>query len=551
MKKEQVLKMCEAIEALTIVYGPLYYEDYDYLLDKYFHTVYNRVGYECLQDILDTLVEMQRINFCKNRYSMMRNEDLKILEKEFRKEYGDLCEISFKEFKSGNEILKYRELCSAKNVKGTEKLHEFFNNLEFYDGVNVEDTKYEFFVIPQLMADVDEYAKLLSKKCKNLDFDKLHELYDEIAGVLPRGFLHGYSFIEMNEMIRKELENATYITEEIPKHKKSMSYSYVECLSLLNELEKTELYKLVDSDRVLELSINGQEIYVQILGYYGKDKAIIIYKDLREMEYSISLMKANIEEVPDVSYRLSQIECLYNPEGFVSEEVAMQLEKSNLPPRPAFVRLDYCKKPRLVNVKEINLIGSVLYDLLCMIKMVDKQTITRYLGEDKYAIDNTINQVYVYEDKVLFGEYDDDEVGIIYDRTKVTKFDSKLINKLKKCSNNHAVMIGVYIYPMNVSQYPWYYQIYDVDDDRIIEMEALEPSKNKDIGNIILKSLIKHNINPKNIIFNNEITYDLLNNFHSYFIKVDIDEKCFLNKIYCDFVYRNIDDSDSRSNGYN
>ena len=544
MTKEQALKICEAIEALTIVYEPLYYEDYDYLLDKYFRTAYSKVGQENLGVLLDTLVEAQRLYCNSKRYSVSSQKALKIFEKETKARFGSLLDFPFKEFKSGNEVLKYRKLCDAKNVKGTEKLHEFFNNLEFNDDVDIEETKYEFFVIPQLMADVDEYANVLSKKCKNLNKEKLFELYDEIVGILPRGFLRGYSFAEMNELIRNEIEKATYITKEEPKHKKNMSYSYVECLSLLTELEKTELYKLVDSDRVIELSINSEEVYVQILGYYGKDKAIIIYKDRMEMEYSLSLMKADIDSVPDISCRVSQIECLYNPEGFVSEEMEDLLQKRNLPPCPALVKLGYCRKPRLVNAKETNLIGAVLYELLCMMKMVDKKTITKNLGEGEYAVENTINQVYVYKDKVLFGEYEDDDIGFVYDKTKMAKLDNKLINKVKKCNTNHSIVIGTYICPMDTKEYPWYYQIFDEDDSKFIEMEALEISKNKDLGNIILRSLIKNNINPNNITFNNEITYDLLNEFAFYFDNVDVDDKCFLNNIYDDFIYGKNDDLD-------
>lgn len=532
MRKDNIIKVCEAIEALTIIYEPLYYQDYDFLLDKYFHTLYSSLRKDDLDEILYSLVSLKRI-YCKNdRYSITEPKQLTIIEKEAWSRYGKLLYQPYKEFKSGQEILKYFRLCDAKNMKETKKLQAFFNKLQFNDDVDVKNAKYEFFVIPQILADIDAYIKKLEKLCKSFDKEELKELYDEIIGDLPRGFLRGYSFNEFNEILEDEIKNATYITEVEPDHTKNMNYSYVECLSLLAELEKTELYKLVDSDRVLELSINGQDVYVQILGYYGKDKAVIIYKDFEEMHYSLSLMKSDIKDIPDVTYRLSQIECLYNPEGFVDEKTSELLEDKNLPPYPVLMKLGYCKKPRLVNAKETNLVGAVLYDLLRMMKMVDKETIGVHLGEEENAIDQTVNQVYVYEDHVLFGEYEDDAIGVAYDKTKVGKLDKKLVEKVKKCNNKHIVVIGYYIFPIENNTYPWFYQIVDIDKEQIIEMEAIPQNKNRELGNLILKSLIKHDINPTSIYFNNDITYDLLHEFSLYFDKVNVELNSDLNSFY-------------------
>lgn len=542
-RKDHAIKICEAIEALTIVFEPLYYEDFEYLLDKYFHTSYATLHENDLFGILSLLVELKRIYCEKDKYFITNKKDMKLLQKEAEKRFGDLLEIPFKEFKNGSEILKYQKLCNHKNVKGTEKLHKFFDKLQFNEGVNVEDAKYEFFVIPQLMADIDEYAKILAKKCKPFDMNELREAYDEAVGKLPRGFLRGYSFEELNDLIKEELENATYITEPIPDHKKNTNYSYVECLALLTELEKTELYKLVDSDRVIELSINGEEVYVQILGYYGKDKAVIIYKDRKEMLYSLSLMKSDIETIPDAMYRISNLECLYEPSGFVNEEMADKLAQRNLPPLPAFVKLSYAKKQRIANAKEINLIGAVLNDLLNMMKMVDKQTISKHLGEEEYAIDDTVNQVYVYSDRVVFGEYEDDEIGIAYDKSIQNKVDNQLITKLKKCNKSKDLAIGVYIMPLENDDYPMLYMIFDVNDEKIISMEAVGPNDRKSIVNKVLKDLIKNDINPISIGFNNDITFDMFSELLLDIEKIGIDDAHVLNDIYEEMMFKNSEKS--------
>ena len=107
------------------------------------------------------------------------------------------------------------------------------------------------------MADDDAFVSKLGKEYK-FNTDKLKELVSNFMRSLPRGFLNGFSFEEL-DIVYEEIDDGNFNKIYKPYHPlKFKHYSYNDCVDLDNQLKNTKLFEYVNSDLLLEfiLKIN-------------------------------------------------------------------------------------------------------------------------------------------------------------------------------------------------------------------------------------------------------------------------------------------------------
>ena len=307
-------------------------------------------------------------------------------------------------------------------------------------------------------------------------------------------------------------------------------------MKLANIVNNSEIFKLIDSDKVLEFFINGKPVYVSILGYYGKDKAIIIYRSRQEMINTFGLMIDEYkEDYPDISGHVSCIEVSCNNTDFLSDDLIKELESSNIGLMPNFVSIQSTKGLRLINKDETNLVGAVLSDIIKLFQISNLSDIKLNLGEtdDIYKI----NQVYVLDDEVLYGKYNDIEIGDVILPFKLNKVDKKLVRRVCEYEEDE-VLIGTYIsncYVEETHEYPHMIIVANKKTGFIYKC-FMKPVKDMaNIKNEVLELFDMLNINPQSIYVNNDYCFEIFDEFDEYFI-LDYDEECLLNDIYKEFL---------------
>ena len=162
---------------------------------------------------------------------------------------------------------------------------------------------------------------------------------------------------------------------DAPRNAKQFSvYSYEQCLYYADKLKETDIFDRFCSDNVIELYINGQPIFIQLLGYYNGDKNVIIYGNKQQFDYNYHFVIAEQEDYPDIMNRIEYSEVVLDtPQGFLTPEIELELVDKKLPDIPLIIDFDPVKGPVLS--KNINLVGAVLESLL---------EIHKQLGDDMF-----------------------------------------------------------------------------------------------------------------------------------------------------------------------
>lgn len=541
----------EALAVIT-VYGPLNKQEIIDYLYKYFSHKLSIEDKENMDLYLESLVAVNRLFILEDgSYSSLAESTIELVSEEME----DIIIGLNKQEKSydKDELIKYANVNKLNGIKEFDELKSYYDALSFKN----EESKDELFLALCFgiysCFDINGVIKELKKVTNNLNKKELEKHLAAYSSIVPRPFLNGFTYLDVNSMEDTLKENVEKYYEEICEdfdvffsdkykikekiNKKNYGeFSYEDCMKLANIVNNSEIFKLIDSDKVLEFFINGKPVYVSILGYYGKDKAIIIYRSRQEMINTFGLMIDEYkEDYPDISGHVSCIEVSCNNTDFLSDDLIKELESSNIGLMPNFVSIQTTKGLRLINKDETNLVGAVLSDIIKLFQISNLSDIKLNLGEtdDIYKI----NQVYVLDDEVLYGKYNDIEIGDVILPFKLNKVDKKLVRRVCEYEEDE-VLIGTYIsncYVEETHEYPHMIIVANKKTGFIYKC-FMKPIKDMaNIKNEVLELFDMLNINPQSIYVNNDYCFEIFDEFDEYFI-LDYDEECLLNDIYKEFL---------------
>ena len=506
--KENIIKLGECLKAIVICYAPLNEEEIIAKMKEYFKSVYNMYKDQWIASILKGMCDARQL-ICKDGYySIIEIEDMD----ELQDKIFNIKEE--KKFKNGKELFRYHDLSKLDGIEEFDMLKQYVLLLEVKNNKE-EEVMFTLATMSYMMVDNDIVYEYLKKNVKKkVDYDVLNTLMFKYGSIIPRPFLKGYNlqeYMEQSELVQKadDFFSDKYEIKHYPKKTDYKTFTYEDCIKLAKQLNRSELFKIIDSDRVLELTINGNKVYVSVLGFYNKDIGIIIYKNWKEMLYTYSFLLGRQEEFPDLALRPCNIEVnLREPAGFLTEDVLDELNQHKYPECPSFVRLEANAVPRLINEEEIQLVGGVLSDLVKLPQLCNLSDIKNNLGEKKNDMPN-VNQVYVGDDEVAFGYFNDPAFGDFLLNFKPEHLNKNLFNQLKKFPK-HSINIGVYI--MNACEngkLPYCIFVKDNDTGLMIDMFLRHKEEMGNVVNDVLNIFKEHKIYPRDIGVNNEYTYEI------------------------------------------
>ncbi|MBR2825435.1 MAG: hypothetical protein IKE51_04160 [Solobacterium sp.] len=531
-------KLVSSILSLSFVYGPIHMDELVNKIDHYFPELYFEISDESIiRGVIFQLGEFKQIRINDyNEVSVLSQKDMDELlqNPEIRMIYYSQIE---KDFNNPDEILQYESYESIRIHPTMRKIEEYFKSINLKKGVYVDDPLLDCFMIAFKMADEEQFINELKKNHKELDNQLIHRFIDELTGTLPRGFLHGYSFKEIGEKANSEhhfFENLVqnHIEKKIDD-KSYSSYTYEECVSLTEELKKTKIFEYFCSDNLIELLIHGEEIFVQLLGYYNHDRNIIIYGNRSKMEYNYYFMNCEADDYPDIVNRLNYSEILIDdPEGFLTDDIQYELRKRNLPMTPLICDLHHNDKPTLSNIENLNLIGTVLEQLLSIYHDLEESIGERCEKGNPYKI----IQFYLYEKSFEIGDYQDLELT---DPKLPYKVKQDYQNIIPKVNNKTPIQIGLFSVSIENQEEATYITI--LLDERtgliighILKKESEMDSILKDVI-LLLEEL---DIEPNHLVFNNQFcfeTFDGLLDFYGLASKYSFDNQ-LMNEIFSQFM---------------
>lgn len=543
----------DEILSVINVYGPLDKEGIeDYLVEYYSHSL-NEYEKEEMDLYLESLIAINRLYEFNNMYSSLTQDALKHANKELR-EYIIIIGKTEKKY-SKEELIKYANVDKLYGIKEFDKLKKYYDSLVFKNKAIKEELFLALCFGIYSCFDINNVIDELDKSTNNLNRDKLNKYLTDYSAILPRPFLHGFTYLDLNnieekfeefnelmndeEMLNEKIDDYfsdKYKIQEKINKKQYGEFSYNDCLQLIRKVDKSEIYKLVDSDKVLELLINDIPVYVAILGYYRNDKAILIFRSKEEMNFTHYLMTdESAVEYPNLTRHVSCIEVSNEGIDFLTDEMINDLNKKKIPLEPNIAVLNGYKGLRFPNQEELNLVGSVLSDIIKLMQLSNLSEIKLNLGETVEMFD--IYQVYVGDEEVLYGRYNNIEKGDITLDFKLNKVNKKIVNNLKK-HKKRDILIGTYIidaFMEDAQEFPHMVMIIDKETEFIYH-GFLKSSKDlKDIKNEVLKVLDELKIRPKCIYVNNDYCYEIFDEYEEYY-ELDYDEDGVLDGIYNMFL---------------
>lgn len=545
-------QLIEEILAVITVYGPLSKKEIIKYIKDYFSCSLTIKDEADMDIYLNSLLAVNRLFLVNNKYSSLTPQAIDDANKELKDIIVAVGDIEKKY--NRDQLIKYANVDKLNGIKEFDALKEYYDSLSFKNNKDKDELFLALCFGIYSCFDVNGVIDELKKVTTNLDKTKLMDFLKEYSGILPRPFLHGFSYKDINDIedelkknfnnkLREELENSDfdelftkkYKVKAKIKKKKYGIFSYEDCVELSKKVYNSQIFKLIDSNNVLELFINGQPVYIQILGYYGNDKAILIYKSRNDMINTHTMMACGeVDDYPDMPFHVRCIEVSETGLNFLSEDMISELKAKNLPLEPNLSVLEAYKGSHLPNQDELNLIGAVLNDIINLFQLANLSDIKMNLGESKEHFD--IHQVYIGDSEIYFGKYNDIEFGDTILDFYLENIKEKQVNKIDNY-DEHDVLIGTYIsdfYVEDINEHAHIIIIMDKETETIYDYFFKSSKDIKSIKNDILKSFDKHKIKPNCIYVNNDYCYDLLDEFELYF-DLDYDEDGILNNFYSGF----------------
>jgi len=523
-----------AIIGLLTVYGPSTIDTIYSDLNNYFPLLLKTYG-DHLNEMLDLLCQSQLVEKSKKEYSAIPFNFVKQINKVMKQR--DILPVGDKDF-TARDITAHG--CNG-NMIDCEEFAPLKEHLQktITDKKQLESILNELVLLPYLFIESQQAFMIVNSIAKGkIAGDLFFELYDNYFETIPRFFFGGYSFVEYQEELRKLYpdlysQNEDKLIKTYPSKQDYPVFTYSDLIDLGNKIKETQIYKLIDSDRILELTINGKKVYVQILGFYRKDTGIIIYTSKKELLYTYHFAISDPNKYPDMPYRVSMIEvCLNDPGGFANQEVLDDMKKHNYPEYPSYIRVKANHSNHLANDEEIQLVGGVLSDLLTYIKTNNLSDISLHLGQKKKD-DFNIDQVYITPQETVYGGYNEIELGDPFLNYEINPIDTSKIKEVKKHLKKD-ISVGCYVYPAIMEDDELAYMIIVRDDktDTILGILVKRLSEMSNIINDLLDLLNEKKVCPKGFFVNNEYTFEMFIDLIDYFKGFGFVEDNQLDDIY-------------------
>ena len=512
--EKEIRRMSKIIMGLVNVYSPIQIDDLVVMIQDYFEDDYKKFITADIYAIINTLSEADMFYITKHKEASLFSDE----ELEYLLSMPEIKALNYsnimKDFENPEEILNYANVFEMKNNKALDELKDYIYSLDFKDKDDKEDAFHETLVVIYKMYDENEFFRELNKRLnKKVDKEKLSELMYSFGADLPRGFLHGYSFNEINEKIENINDFVNFERDKLEaprKGKEFTTYTYEQCLYYADKLKETDIFDRFCSDNVIELYINGQPIFIQLLGYYNGDKNVIIYGNKQQFDYNYHFVIAEQEDYPDIITRIEYTETvLDSAEGFMTPDIDMELADKNLPDVPLIIDFDPVKGPVLS--KNINLVGAVLESLLEVYEQLNDDMFERCEEGNMYKI----IQFYLKDEGISIGEYSYLEMGDPVLPFKLKPFKNK---KHIRGKINSEIAIGLYTITVKSEKERAYLTIIldktkDVILTPIIKTESEMGNINEEVINIIED----YDIEPISLSFNNEFTLEVFDGLYEYY----------------------------------
>ena len=535
--EEQIKKMAQIILSLVNVYGPLLCDELVDKIEEYFPDEYKAMDEEYIFNMIFLMIDNEM-------FFMNEDEIVSIFMDKELEELYDIEEIRMvsdvlpdKVFEDKEELLKYADIFELDDPS-LKRLKTYLDSLTFKEGEDKEAAFGDAVIVVMKMYDEEIYFTELQKHVKDkIDKDLLSGLMKDFGGRVPRGFLHGHSFAEAGEQFGR-LELSDFFESdrlEVPTdYIKYPAYSYRECLVMANKLKDTNIFESFVSDNIIELLVNGKEIFVQLLGYYNGDRCVIIYGDEEDFKYNYHFYMSRPEDYPDLASRIQCCEVLMDdPGGFMTPEMEEALDRKKYAALPLIAQKDKIDPPCLPDQQHCSLIGAVLKQLLTIYDELDED-----IGE-RCEEGNTFKviQFYLHKEGFDIGEYVDLEIGDPYLPFEVEELKSHRIRAKQKV----GLGIGTFIFGFTEAPEPYYLTLlYDHDNDLIISYDLCMESEMSDVKDRIVDKLEEADIRPSEITFNNDFCMEIFDELLDLY---DIEEDFYIgdeaiNDIYRDFTRR-------------
>ena len=521
--EEQIHIIDRIIYALTVVYGPIDIIDLTDKIRQYFPKQCDCFTNTDLLGIIDLMSE-EDVLFINDEdlVSLFSNEELKELLsiKEIRNIFYSDVE---KTFDDPNEILQYSDMFDLPDNEKQNRLREYIYSLNFKKEKDRKDAYAEAIVVIYKMFDPEEYMDQLQMRVKgNIDREKLDDLMTDFGSEIPRGFLKGYSMVEMGKIMKEfgpgVLLNANRL-EPIRDYKKYGAYSYRECMVKARKLKETGIFEDFCSDNIMELYINGKEIFVQLLGYYNGDRNIIVYGDREKFEYNYHFVMDEGHTYPDIVARINYSEVVLDDAGgFLTDQLKEELDERKTDTLPLIFDFDPVQGPSYPSKSSLSLIGAVLDQLLEIYDIMGEEIGERCQEGDSYKI----IQFYLGEDGLSLGEYTYPELGEVKVPFAVDEVDEPLQIKAKR---NTDLSIAIYAFPIQSEKRPSYVTIlFDKQIGMILNMFVDMEEDMHNIKERIISFLEERGLRLHSLRFNSEFTEEVLGQLYDIY-NIEYDEE--------------------------
>ena len=309
-------RLADILCALINVYGPV---DYDELMGKmsdYFPEEYELFDPEETEYVMDLLLVKNQFYETEKGFSVYDDASLEVIDgiyglstlqySAMEKRFHPSELLLFSSFLEMDGFKEYDNLknCLFEAYGRSEKTEELLQ-LICAAAVMIQEEDVIAENINQTLLPIDEIMNALIG------------YYNALTASLPRGFLHGYSFKELETVVHDYGYFLNHEFRKINVPVRSLAYdsfSYKECLKLAREIKKTDLFEQVNSDHIIELYLNDSYVYVCLLGYYNGDRNIIIFKDRENMHYNRQFFLAEEGRYPDAGFRVDYLEIILDDE---------------------------------------------------------------------------------------------------------------------------------------------------------------------------------------------------------------------------------------------
>ena len=487
-------KAVEAVLAIVTVFGPLDDESVVGFIEHYFPDIYKAHTEDDLYAIIEIISMQEAIHRLEFGELSIHDQEISDTLEQLSALVATSWVEEAKEFKDPQEILQYATPDTIAHPTALE-IKEILDTIPVKEDVGLFSICMTGIIN---MADPEEIIGLMKRKAKKpIDEAALYPLIEDLMAEVPRGFLMGYSFNEFNAMKLGLMESDRLEVEE--NYKTFGSYTYEQCQELANQLKETDLFSRIDSDVPLEILINGQPTFIQLLGFYNGDRNVIVYGDEENFLYNHEFMISDEGDYPDIHNRIVYSEIvLDDTEGFLTPEIEYQLDKKGLESLPLLIDFNECgdNYVSLPTQEDLDTMGAVLESLLIIANEIDDDVVSELTENLRYY---TVAQVYLYEDQYATGFY-----VLPYVNLGELPFELDYEIDENTISATREIPVNFGFFVERTSEGEAYLSIaYDPEMDYIIDMKIYNEDSIEKLLIDSVDALEKYGVRPNEIYVNN------------------------------------------------